>query len=103
MKSFRGYEENHDFISVVSASPKPKGFTWKAILEKNTINCSDIDEDDSIGPAGRKTGSKSYACVPLKVDNEIVGTINLHSRKKNAFKGATEVDNHDFTLLFAIL
>jgi len=85
MKSFRGYEENHDFISVVSAIPKPKGFTWKAILEKNTINCSDIDEDDSIGPAGRKTGSKSYACVPLKVDNEIVGTINLHSRKKNAF------------------
>ena len=85
MKAFRGYEDEKEFVSVVKSIPKPKGFTWNTIIEGNTVNCSDIDKDGTIGPAGRKTGSKSYVCVPLVVDGEIVGTLNLHSKSKYAF------------------
>jgi len=93
MKAFRGYEDQKKFISVVTSIPKPKGFTWKTVLDSKTINCSDIDKDGAIGPAGRKTGSKSYICVPLVVNRKIVGTINLHSKEKNAF------DEDDIKLL----
>ncbi|MGI9534176.1 MAG: GAF domain-containing protein, partial [Thermodesulfobacteriota bacterium] len=85
MKAYRGYEDEKGFISTVQSIPKPKGFTWRTILEGITVNCSDIDKDGAIGPAGRKTGSKSYVCVPLVADKEIVGSLNLHSKEKNAF------------------
>jgi PAS domain S-box-containing protein len=85
MRAFRGYEKQDYFISVVKSIPKPKGFTWNTILNNKTVICDDIDKDKNIGPAGRKVGSKSYICVPLTAEEETVGTINLHSKKKNAF------------------
>jgi len=85
MRAFRGYEKQEYFISVVKSIQKPKGFTWNTIINKQNVICDDIDKDKNIGPAGRKVGSKSYICVPLSVEGETVGSINLHSKRKNAF------------------
>ena len=85
MKAFKGYEDKKNFISKVMSIPKPNGFTWKTILDAKTMICNDIEKDKAIGPAGRKTGSKSYICVPLFVNEEVAGTLNLHSKDKNAF------------------
>ena len=85
MKSFKGFERKKEFISVVKAIPKPRGFTWSTILENKTVSCTDVDVENSIGPAGKKIGIKSYICVPLVVENEVVGSININSKKKNSF------------------
>ncbi len=85
MKSHKGLERQMEFISVVKSIPKPKGFTWNTILENKTVCCPDVEVDNSIGPAGKKVGIKSYICVPLVVENEVVGSININSKKKNSF------------------
>ena len=85
MRAFKGYERQDNFISVVKSIQKPKGFTWNTILNNRNVICDDIDKDKNIGPAGRKVGSKSYICVPLSVEGVTVGSINLHSKRKNAF------------------
>jgi PAS domain S-box-containing protein len=64
----------------------PNGFTWKAIIEnKSLLYCSDVDHDTVIGPAGRRLGTKSYVSMPFSYEGKIIGTINIHSFKRNAF------------------
>ncbi len=72
------------FVSRIARIPYPKGFTWKTIIEGKPIYCSDVDKDTVIGPAGKEVGTKSYASMPLHCEGNIVGSINVHSLRKNA-------------------
>ena len=83
LKTHRGYPDW--FIEIVKAIPKPKGFTWKTITEGETLYCPNVDLDTTIGPAGRKVGTKSYVAVPLISEEVVFGSLNIHSFKKNAF------------------
>jgi len=74
------------FIEKVRRIPHPKGFTWNTILEGKTRYCPDVEKDTIIGPAGRQAGSKSYLSIPLKVEGNTIGCINVHSYQKNAFE-----------------
>lgn len=83
LKSFTGYPKW--FIDRVSNIPKPKGFTWKTLIEGKPLYCGDADKDTSIGHAGRKVGTKSYASMPIKHNDTTIGCININSRTLNAF------------------
>jgi GAF domain-containing protein len=63
----------------------PKGFTWNVITEGKPRYCSDVDEDTLIGTVGREVGTKSYLSMPILFESKTVGTINVHSFRKNAF------------------
>ena len=73
------------YIKQVSRVPYPKGATWKTIVEGKMRYCADVDTDDVIGPAGRKTGTKSYLSIPINYNKQTIGCIHLHSLMKNAF------------------
>ncbi|MCH7928539.1 MAG: GAF domain-containing protein, partial [Candidatus Dadabacteria bacterium] len=80
----RGFPDG--FIEKVRRIPHPKGFIWNTILEGKIRYCPDVDKDTVIGPAGRKLGTKSYVSIPLKIEGNTIGCINVHSFQKNAFK-----------------
>ena len=83
LKAHRGHPSW--FIERIKSIPKPKGLTWKTIIDKKPLHCSDVDKDDSIGPAGREVGAKSYASMPLFSGDKVVGCIVIQAMVKNAF------------------
>ena len=83
LKSHTGYPKW--FIDTVRCIPKPKGFTWKTLLEGKPSFVADVEKDNAIGPAGRKVGTKSYASMPIKHNEITIGSINISSRKLHAF------------------
>ena len=83
LKSYRGYPKW--FLNIVSEIPKPIGFTWKTILDGKPRYVANADKDKYIGPAGKKVGTKSYASMPIILDGETIGAININSKKYNAF------------------
>ncbi|MCL4244494.1 MAG: GAF domain-containing protein [Candidatus Dadabacteria bacterium] len=83
LKSFRGYPSN--MMELLGAIPRPKGFTWKTIIDSKPIHCPDVDEDTLIGPKGREIGTKSYVCMPICHAGKAMGSINVNSVRKHAF------------------
>ncbi|MEX0998720.1 MAG: PAS domain S-box protein [Thermodesulfobacteriota bacterium] len=83
IKNYTGYPKW--FIDRVANIPKPKGFTWKTLIEGKPLYCGDVNKDTIIGPAGRKVGTKSYASMPIKHNDTTIGCININSRTLNAF------------------
>ncbi len=83
MKAHRGYLDW--FVRRVGRIPYPKGLTWKTIIEGKTRYCADVDQDNSIGPAGREAGIKSYVSMPITCEAKTVGALNVSSLQKNTF------------------
>ena len=74
------------YIEKVGRIPYGKGYTWNTITTGKLSYCNDTDIDNLIGPAGILLGIKSYASIPIKFDNNIIGVINVASFTKNVFK-----------------
>jgi len=91
MKAHKGYPEW--FLSKIKTIPYPKGFTWECINRGEIIFCPDVEKDGVIGPAGVEVGTKSYMAIPIKDRDKTIGSLNVHSLKKNAF------DDEDISLL----
>jgi len=90
-KANRGYSK--ELLKKVKKIPRPKGFTWKTILEGKLLYCSDVETDSTIGPAGKKAGTKSYVSMPIKSKDKTIACISINSFQKNAF------ENEDLKLL----
>ncbi len=73
-----------EFIEQAGNIPYGKGFTWNTIITGQLTYCADAETDTLIGPAGRKLGIRSYASVPLKFKDKVIGAFNLNSKTKNA-------------------
>jgi len=82
-KAHSGYPK--ELLEKVKTIPKPKGFTWKTITRGELLYCSDAESDTTIGPAGKKVGTKSYAGMPIKIGKDTIGCININSYTKDAF------------------
>ena len=91
IKANRGYSKK--LLNKVTRIPCPNGFTWKTITEGKLLYCNDAEADTTIGPAGKKEGTKSYASMPIKLEDETIACININSFQKDAF------DNEDLKLL----
>lgn len=83
LKSFRGYTSN--MVELLGVIPRPRGFTWKTIIDSKPIHCPDVDEDTLIGPKGREIGTMSYVCMPICHAGKAIGSINVNSVRKHAF------------------
>lgn len=83
LKTYRGYPD--DLLKKLAAIPRPRGFTWKTILESKPTYCPDVDHDTIIGPLGRELGTKSYVSMPIRFSGKAIGCININSVRKNAF------------------
>jgi PAS domain S-box-containing protein len=83
LKAHRGLTDQ--YIKQAGRILFPKGATWKAIIEGTAIYCGDVELDKVIGPAGKKMGTKSYLCTPIRFDGTPVGSLNITSFSKNAF------------------
>lgn len=83
LQSYRGYSDS--FYEKIKSIAKPRGFTWKTIMEGKPLYVADVTKDTFIGKAGRDEGTMSYASMPLKIDGVTIGLININSKKLNAF------------------
>ncbi len=83
MKAYRGYPGW--FVERVKSIPYPTGLTWKIITDGKPRYCPDVDHDETIGPAAREAGIKSYLSMPVFFEGKSVGTINVSSLHKNTF------------------
>ncbi len=83
LQAYNGYPDW--FIKRVSRIPKPKGLTWKTIIDGTSRYVDDVENDEHIGTAGRKVGTKSYASMPIILKDKTIGSINLSSQKIKAF------------------
>ncbi|HML95060.1 MAG TPA: PAS domain S-box protein [Thermodesulfobacteriota bacterium] len=83
MKANRGHSAR--YVKRVKRVPYPVGATWKTILDRKARYVSDTDLDQTIGPAGKEFGTKSYLSMPIWSDNRTVGCIHIHSQEKDAF------------------
>lgn len=84
LKAHRGLTDQ--YIKRAGRIAYPKGATWKAIIEGNPIYCEDVESDKVIGLAGKRMGTKSYLCMPIRFDGKPVGSLNITSFSKNAFE-----------------
>lgn len=89
----KSYNRNLDtkYLQKVPRIPYPKGATWKTIIDKEPIYVPDVDKDDTIGPAGRELGIKSYLSVPIEHDARGIGCIHITTNRRYSF-GREEID-----------
>jgi PAS domain S-box-containing protein len=83
LKAYRSFSDQ--YLEQAGRIPYPKGFTWKTIIDGKPVYCGDVDQDTTIGPAGKKLGTQSYASMPIHSKGETVGAININSLVKYAF------------------
>lgn len=84
LKAQRGHETS--FLDKVERIPYPRGATWATIIEGRARFITDADKDPSLGQAVIDLGAASYVSMPLKLEDDTVGCIHIHSFKKHAFK-----------------
>lgn len=74
------------FIERAGRIPRPKGLTWRTIIDKKPSYRGDVEGDTVLGQAGRELGIKSYMSIPfLNKAGESLGCLQISSLKKNAF------------------
>lgn len=73
------------YIEKAGRIPKGRGFTWRTIDSRRLNYCPDTDKENVIGPAGILLGIKSYVSIPIIINDNPIGTINVTSFKKNTF------------------
>ena len=77
-----------DISNWMNGYPVTKGITGKAVLLGRTIRIGDISkETDYIEIAPEM---HSELCVPIRVNERIIGILNVESRKSNAFEESDE-------------
>lgn len=83
LRAQRGHPDS--FIERVKRVPYPIGATWKTIMDGRPRFITDIDTDPYVGQPARDFGSRSYISMPIKLVDDTVGCIHIHSFKKGAF------------------
>jgi len=73
------------YIEKAGRIPKGRGFTWRTIDSCKLNYCPDTDKENVIGPAGILLGIKSYVSIPIIINDNPIGTINVTSLNKNTF------------------
>lgn len=83
LKAHSGYPEA--YIKRAGRIPYPRGTVWRTIIDGRPRYVEDVDLDETIGPAGRDIGIKSYLSIPIRFGENTVGALNVASFDKYAF------------------
>lgn len=73
------------YLENASRIPYPKGLTWKVINSGQILNNDDLQNEDSLGKAGKNLGPKSVLAVPLKLNDETIGVLFFISYEESKF------------------
>lgn len=68
-------------------SARPHGVTRKIITTGEPVIIADVDTVEGTNPILLAAGIKSYAGVPIKAKEAIIGVLFVHSTRRNAFDG----------------
>ncbi len=66
---------------------RPHGVTRKILKTGQPVVIDDVDTVDGTNPILLAAGIKSYAGVPIKAKQTIIGVLFVHSTRRNAFGG----------------
>ncbi len=84
LKAYQGF--HHEFIDQIRRIPYPRGFIWRTIIEGKPRYCPDVDQDTTIGPIGKRAGTKSYVSMPIRFEGKTIGALGISSfLVRNAF------------------
>jgi PAS domain S-box-containing protein len=84
LKAYQGF--HHEFIDQIRRIPYPRGFIWRTIIEGKPRYCPDVDQDTTIGPIGKRAGTKSYVSMPIRFEGKTIGALGISSfLARNAF------------------
>ncbi len=68
-------------------SARPHGATRRIITSGQPVLLEDVDTSEDTNPVLIAAGIKSYAGVPIKVKDAVIGVLFVHSTRKSAFSG----------------
>jgi len=88
------------YLERASRIDRPRGITWQLITENRILNIKNSQEDEVIGPAGKKLGKKGVYGVPITMGGytgEARGVIWLWSDEEIDF----DAQDHRLVLLIA--
>ncbi|GAJ15016.1 unnamed protein product, partial [marine sediment metagenome] len=68
-------------------SARPHGVTRRIITTGEPVIIGDVDTVEGTNPILLAAGIKSYAGVPIKAKEAIIGVLFVHSTRRNAFDG----------------
>jgi two-component system sensor histidine kinase KdpD len=74
-------------IPLSPITARPHGVTTGIITSGQPLLADNVDATEGTNPVLVAAGIKSYAGVPIKVKNTIIGVLFVHSTKKSAFSG----------------
>ena len=74
-------------IPLSPITARPHGATRGIITGGQPLLVDNVDATEGTNPVLVAAGIKSYAGVPIKVKNTIIGVLFVHSTKKSAFSG----------------
>ena len=83
LRSQKGYPDW--LVEQIKQIPCPKGFTWKTILEGKPRYCPDVELDPDVIPSGMEVGTKSFVSMPITIEGQCIGVININSSLVNIF------------------
>lgn len=83
LRSQKGYP--NWLVEQIKQIPCPKGFTWKTIIEEKPRYCPDVDVDPDVIPSGMEVGTKSFVSMPITIEGQCIGVININSSLVNVF------------------
>ena len=70
---------------------RPHGVTRKILDSGEPVIIDDVDTVEGTNPVLLAAGIRSYAGVPIKSKNTIIGVLFVHNTRRNAFAGKTKL------------
>ena len=73
------------FVEKMSSIRRPQGFVWKTMEDEKTRYVPDASGDPHLDEASRLLGTKSYLCIPLKINDRTMGCVAINSLLEDPF------------------
>jgi len=84
------------YLNKASQIPYPRGLTWKIIESGEILNNDDLQNETSLGKAGRELGPKSVLAIPVRQKDRTIGVLFFISYEERKFS------QREFEILSAI-
>jgi len=65
--------------------PRPDGLTYQVLTQGQARAVRSLDDPPGINPVARALGTQAYICVPMKVQDRIIGVLFVHYDKSHDF------------------
>ncbi|HWP93639.1 MAG TPA: response regulator [Thermodesulfobacteriota bacterium] len=85
LKAHKGYPDSS--LERMSRITYPKDTTWKTIIEGKALYLADLEQEMFSNTERKELEAKSLISLPISSRGTVIGCINVHSTRENAFNG----------------